>query len=276
MSRAFTLIELLVVIAIIAILAAILFPVFAQAKEAAKKTQCLSNEKQIGTATMLYMGDTDDTMPLTSAVDAPSNTNYSYATVWTANPYFTTDSPVTRSMWANAMAPYMKSWKLWECPSGTDIQLFSPDTYLGGDSDVKFSYAINAYVNAASSSVVTQPADTTMYIEKPRGARSVKYFDSFPLPIQDGADPVPYRWNQNANFISVFTYHIDKTWNDHQKGYNNVYSDGHSKYVSHPSGLADFTLADQNGVPTWGIPGINIKGYYIGGFYFNPQILVDH
>jgi len=61
--KAFTLIELLVVIAIIAILAAILFPVFAQAKVAAKKTQDLSNAKQIGTATMLYMGDYDDNTP---------------------------------------------------------------------------------------------------------------------------------------------------------------------------------------------------------------------
>ena len=61
-KRAFTLIELLVVIAIIAILAAILFPVFAQAKSAAKKTQSVSNLKQLGLAWLLYAGDYDDTL----------------------------------------------------------------------------------------------------------------------------------------------------------------------------------------------------------------------
>ncbi len=63
-KRAFTLIELLVVIAIIAILAAILFPVFAQAKFAAKKTVDLSNAKEIGLSTKLYLNDYDDTMPI--------------------------------------------------------------------------------------------------------------------------------------------------------------------------------------------------------------------
>lgn len=63
MRKAFTLIELLVVIAIIAILAAILFPVFTRAKEAAKKSACTSNLKQVGLAWELYLGDNDDRMP---------------------------------------------------------------------------------------------------------------------------------------------------------------------------------------------------------------------
>ena len=62
--RGFTLIELLVVIAIIAILAAILFPVFARAREAARKTSCLSNMKQIGLAAMMYVQDYDETFML--------------------------------------------------------------------------------------------------------------------------------------------------------------------------------------------------------------------
>ena len=64
LTNGFTLIELLVVIAIIAILAAILFPVFGRAKEAAKKTACLSNARQIGMAVKMYTGDHDDTMPI--------------------------------------------------------------------------------------------------------------------------------------------------------------------------------------------------------------------
>lgn len=71
-NSAFTLIELLVVIAIIAILAAILFPVFAQAKEAAKRSQSLSNVKQIGTGMHLYIGDHDDVTPSTYVFGGPS------------------------------------------------------------------------------------------------------------------------------------------------------------------------------------------------------------
>lgn len=79
MKRGFTLIELLVVIAIIAILAAILFPVFAQAKEMAKKTTELSNFKQTGTSVQMYMGDFDDRFPM-------SNTGYPGNNCWGCSP----------------------------------------------------------------------------------------------------------------------------------------------------------------------------------------------
>src|SRR5882757_4117150 len=84
-NRAFTLIELLVVIAIIAILAAILFPVFAQAKEAAKKTADLSSVKQVSTSMAIYLTDSDDTYPLGyrhTAAGAPAIANMSPNPGW--------------------------------------------------------------------------------------------------------------------------------------------------------------------------------------------------
>jgi len=101
-KKAFTLIELLVVIAIIAILAAILFPVFAQAKVAAKKTACLSNTKQYLTGTHMYLADFDDRFPIIQ-----------YRNTYDANPLMP-DQTV-----GNICQPYMKSLKILSSPGSS-------------------------------------------------------------------------------------------------------------------------------------------------------------
>lgn len=123
--KAFTLIELLVVIAIIAILAAILFPVFAQAKEAAKKTAALNNMKQISAAVQMYLGDSDDTVNSVNAFVEVSGSAYGATDKWVpgntricvppdwvdpGNTYGKAESvQVARTQWANNLQPYMKS-----------------------------------------------------------------------------------------------------------------------------------------------------------------------
>ena len=94
---AFTLIELLVVIAIIALLAAILFPVFARARENARRSSCQSNLKQIGIGVMQYVQDNDERYPML----------WSYATVGSQANVF----------WTNSLQPYMKSVQVFTCPS---------------------------------------------------------------------------------------------------------------------------------------------------------------
>ncbi len=119
MRKAFTLIELLVVIAIIAILAAILFPVFAQAKVAAKRTQYIAQSKQAGTAIIIYMADYDDLFPqgtvpdLTQAVQ-PSFRNAANYTASPATWCNAASLPTLRQesalVWVNATEPYRKNY----------------------------------------------------------------------------------------------------------------------------------------------------------------------
>jgi len=106
------------VIAIIAILAAILFPVFAQAKEAAKKTACLSNTKQMSLGLYIYTGDYDDTLP---------NTSYEQNTAGFPQTFNPTNPNSYQIHWTFLIQPYLKNWNIFVCssdprPFPTDVQ----------------------------------------------------------------------------------------------------------------------------------------------------------
>lgn len=118
LRRAFTLIELLVVIAIIAILAAILFPVFAQAKEAAKKTQCVSNTKQTALAAIMYSTDYDDTIPRhdNNGSRLYGDPNGLYPDWGDFRPSATTGYDLNVMIWG-AIEPYHKNGGIAICPT---------------------------------------------------------------------------------------------------------------------------------------------------------------
>jgi prepilin-type N-terminal cleavage/methylation domain-containing protein len=123
LRRGFTLIELLVVIAIIAILAAILFPVFAQAREAARQTACISNTKQIGLALMQYAMDYDELI-------VPNNDQVPGNTQVRAWPFF--------------LQPYIKNTKVFTCPSSTRRGA-APRDQVNSFGGILSSYVINNY-----------------------------------------------------------------------------------------------------------------------------------
>ena len=155
--QAFTLIELLVVIAIIAILAAILFPVFAQAKLAAKKTASLAQIKQVGTGVQIYLSDSDDVFPLAFG-QAPWGI---YAFDWghdvPADLYgddYPELVPVYASSWANSTMPYTKSKNLLEIPGVRTVDAFDPSFSDESGKLAKIGLSYNGLLHGYPSSGV--------------------------------------------------------------------------------------------------------------------------
>lgn len=151
-KRGFTLIELLVVIAIIAILAAILFPVFARARENARRASCQSNLKQIALGIFMYAQDYDEKLPLYEG------DNYS-GSVLSANV-----SPTNTYGWADTMQPYLKSTQIFQCPSETNgpgptsTSGLTPDPTQVGYTD----YWINGMATGLADATFNAPASTVL------------------------------------------------------------------------------------------------------------------
>lgn len=263
LSQAFTLIELLVVIAIIAILAAILFPVFAQAKAAAKRTACLSNVKQISLGMTMYGGDADDCLPFRREVD-------NGADWWTAKmkswkdltlpyiksggrqyrddglPYQTKgtggiyESPMATAAWSSA-----KAWGFGGTGYPGDETTRFPRSYAvngsAGANELGYDTANNRYFSiwpcvgdsgcgSGSMTTISKPADTIMV-----GMTRVAFTD---VPV----DYVGYSCTQDGQPWGDMPYScINGTGNG---GFNMGFFDGHAKNMK-----AKQTLANDN----WGI-----------------------
>ena len=147
-AKGFTLIELLVVIAIIAILAAILFPVFAQAREKARQTSCASNEKQIGLALLQYSQDYDEQFP-------GINTN--------GSAYSSPDRSGTG--WNLVLDPYVKSSQSFKCPSETPKFGITP-TSTSPSYQLNRNIVVNQFTGLPITlGQMTSPSVTVMLVE---------------------------------------------------------------------------------------------------------------
>jgi len=201
MRKGFTLIELLVVIAIIAILAAILFPVFAKAREKARQSSCLSNMKQFGVAILSYAQDYDEQLVM----------YYRY------NPY-----QINLRWWGNMIQPYLKNYQLLVCPSGS--WPYGSVLLMAGDPNPLIcSYAIPAIGNDASHAVTPTLWQLGLAgIQAP--AETIIVAESVGSEIYTAGT-----WDYHLVDIIGFGTNC-KVARRHNDGFNTTFLDGHAKW----------------------------------------------
>lgn len=209
-NKAFTLIELLVVIAIIAILAAILFPVFATAREKARQTTCTSNEKQLGIAFLSYVNDFDEVMP--SGLLATSGNPSANYPVKGANNVST--GVIAGCGWAGQIYPYVKARGVFTCPS-------DPNAVLNGTTQ-SVDYAYDAYTAAQNLSKASSPA-TIMLLSEVTGWQ-VNVTDS----LETGGNRSVIDNGQAIGYMSPGTTSFNQVWS------NTVPATGQGLYATGP------------------------------------------
>ena len=223
-TRGFTLIELLVVIAIIAILAAILFPVFAKVREKARQISCASNLKQLGLSILEYTQDYDERFPETN-VNANCNN------------------------WAQEIFPYVKSVDVYKCPDNPDTVRFDPTNYYPGSNPswmgstnwvqgsqaIPPSYGMSNFLGAAglggpyTQGTINEPASKIMLAERIGGNNGVASPGCTVAPAnQDGIGWSD--WDGNGE-TSGFSYACELTA-FHTQMTNFLFCDGHVKIMN--------------------------------------------
>ena len=203
--RGFTLIELLVVIAIIAILAAILFPVFARAREKARQTSCASNMKQIALAALMYSQDYDEKLLRP----------YTYINGWGSG----------LRWWPDLLSPYMKNWQVSMCPSQDERTLWYPDANVGEATQAH--YYCPTWFADMKQAKIEDTAGTVMFCESWSEFWTIDHSD---LSMEDKTAIYP---NLLASYAWAAAPAAD--WNQiqkvHNSGSNYSFMDGHVKWM---------------------------------------------
>jgi prepilin-type N-terminal cleavage/methylation domain-containing protein/prepilin-type processing-associated H-X9-DG protein len=218
-KQAFTLIELLVVIAIIAILAAILFPVFAQARAKARQTSCLSNLKQIGLGLMMYTQDYDEILAGNHIGTPHNNAGDAGFANLTAIGFMDTDPTRVSRNWGRDTQPYIKNTQIYNCPNSTPRSSFSTGSTYAETTDPRganSSYMLNGITATKALAAIPTPADI-IYLHEYRFNSRVSQV----RPHPDGnINGVPAYRQFNHFFYDYM----------HSEGANLLYCDGHAKF----------------------------------------------